>query len=143
MYFRRRYCCAEVMPSKQVTRTHVRTSHSLARAQRSEERVPLRVHAEPISIQVHREIIPLKTSYRFRTRGVFRLTSSDSNISLNQAQNLPIKFKSGESLIFVVFFFNLMPDPLSRFSKNRLLCSSFLTPVCVLKVTFVFYLIFN
>jgi hypothetical protein len=55
------------------------------------------------------------------TRGVFRLTSRRGGVtqmfSLIQTQNSQVKclviFKSGESLIFVVFFFfNLISDPL-------------------------------
>jgi hypothetical protein len=62
--------------------------------------------------------------------------------SLIQAQNVQVKllaiFNSGKSLIFVVFFFNLMPDPLRI---DFFACP--LTPVCVLKVTLVTYLIFH
>jgi hypothetical protein len=61
--------------------------------------------------------------------------------SLIQAQNIQIKclviFKSGESLIFVVFFFffNLIPNPL----RIDFCIIIFLTPICILKVKFVFY----
>jgi hypothetical protein len=60
-------------------------------------------------------------------------------------QNIQVKFlvifKSGESSIFVIFFFVFLSN--AGFTKNRLLCSSFLTPVRVLRVTLVFYLIFH
>jgi hypothetical protein len=78
-----------------------------------------------------------------RVRSVLRFTSrgGDSNFFSNSGSKctsqILVIFKSGASLIFVFFFFfffNLMSDPLR---------SCFLTPVCVFKVTLVFYLIFH
>jgi hypothetical protein len=76
-------------------------------------------------------------------RGVFRLTSRGRRLKfflrfLNVQVKFLVIFKSGESLIFVFFFLSY-----AGFTKNRLLCSFFLTSVCVLKVTLVFYLIFH